>query len=129
MQVASGPAIADAKIVGSQIRGFFMMFGICSIDVPKPCDTSPPKRFSLNDITAKPTICAQHPTIAAPPARANPFSLEAAFNPVSESAAQIAAELIGKVSAMPTSTDTMSPITNGACSVLQPMNCAIQLTS
>ena len=40
--------------------------------------------FSLKDMTAKPTICAQQPATAAPPA-----------SPVSPRAAQIAAEEIG----------------------------------
>lgn len=43
---------------------------------------------------AKPIICAQHPATAAPPAK-----------PVKPSAAQIAAEEIGRVNAIPTSTD------------------------
>ena len=43
---------------------------------------------------AKPIICAQHPATAAPPAK-----------PVKPSAAQIAAEEIGSVNAIPTSTD------------------------
>jgi hypothetical protein len=51
---------------------------------------------------AKPTICAQHPATAAPPA-----------SPVSPRAAQIAAEDIGSVRAMPTITDTSIPIING----------------
>ena len=53
-------------------------------------------------MTAKPTICAQQPATAAPPA-----------SPVSESAAQIAALEIGSVSAMPTTTDTRMPISSG----------------
>ena len=62
--------------------------------------------FSLKDITAKPTICAQHPATAAPPA-----------SPVSPRAAQIAAEEIGSVSAIPTNTETRIPIKNGCRSV------------
>ena len=78
------------------------MLPICNIEVPIPCDTSPPQRFSLNDITAKPTICAQHPATAAPPAR-----------PVSPNAAHMAADDIGRVSAIPTNTDTAIPIRKG----------------
>ena len=61
-----------------------------------------PHLFSRKDMTAKPTICAQHPATAAPPA-----------SPVSPRAAQIAAEEIGRVSAIPTKTDTKIPIRNG----------------
>ena len=35
-QVASGPVTAEVKIAGSQMRGFFTMLGICSMDVPRP---------------------------------------------------------------------------------------------
>ena len=58
--------------------------------------------FSLKLITAKPTICAQHPATAAPPAK-----------PVKPKAAQIAAELIGKVKATPIITETIIPIIKG----------------
>ena len=71
-----------------------------------PCATSPPQRFSLKLMTANPTICAQQPASAAPPA-----------SPVRLNAAQIAALLIGSVSAIPTSTDTMIPMRNGCSSV------------
>ena len=96
-----------------QIRGLRMMFGICSMEVPSPWDTSPPQRFSLKLMTAKPTICAQQPATAAPPAR-----------PVSCRTEQIAAEEIGSVSATPTSTDTAMPIQKGrslvARSIMRP---------
>ena len=82
------------------------MFPICSIEVPRPCDTRPPTLFSLKEITAKPTIWAQQPATAAPPAR-----------PVSRSAAQIAAEEMGSVSAIPTITETRIPIRKGWSSV------------
>ena len=82
------------------------MFPIWSIEVPIPCAKRPPHLFSLKLITAKPTICAQQPATAAPPA-----------SPVSESAAQIAALLIGSVSAIPTITDTIIPMKNGCNSV------------
>ena len=52
-----------------QMRGLRTMLGICSIDVPMPWLTRPPQRFSRKLITAKPTICAQQPATAAPPAR------------------------------------------------------------
>ena len=57
-------------------------------------------------MTAKPTICAQHPATAAPPAR-----------PTSPRDAQMAAEEIGSVSATPTMTETRTPIRNGCSSV------------
>ena len=57
---------------------------------------------SLNDITANPTICAQQPATAAPPA-----------SPVSPNAAHIAADDIGSVSAIQTRTDTAIPIRKG----------------
>ena len=71
-----------------------------------PWDTSPPQRFSGKEITAKPIIWAQQPATAAPPAR-----------PVSPRAAQMAAEDMGSVSAMPTSTETTMPIRKGCSSV------------
>ena len=52
----------------------------------------------------------QQPATAAPPA-----------SPVSESAAQMAAELMGSVSAMPMMADTRMPMTSGACSVAHMM--------
>ena len=76
------------------------------MEVPIPWAKSPPHLFSLKLITANPTIWAQHPATAAPPA-----------SPVRERAAQIAALLIGSVSAIPTITDTRIPIKNGCSSV------------
>ena len=35
-QVARGPVTAEARVGGSQIRGFFTMLGICSMEVPMP---------------------------------------------------------------------------------------------
>ena len=55
-QVAMGPVTAEARVGGIQIRGFFTMLGIWSIEVPIPWDTRPPQRFSRKDIHAKPTI-------------------------------------------------------------------------
>ena len=62
-------------------------------------------------MTAKPTIWAQQPATAAPPA-----------SPVSPSTEQIAALEIGSVSAMPTTTETMMPIKNGWSSVAHMMS-------
>ena len=70
--------------------------------VPNPCERIPPHLFSLKLRTAKPTICAQQPATAAPPAR-----------PVRPKAAQIAAEEIGRVKAIPTTTETRIPIQKG----------------
>lgn len=47
IQVATGPVIAEARIGGIHVFGFLMIFGICSILVPIPCDTRPPIPFSL----------------------------------------------------------------------------------
>ena len=47
MQVAMGPVIALATMAGSQMRGFFTMLGICSLEVPSPWLTRPPTPFSL----------------------------------------------------------------------------------
>ena len=110
-QVASGPVTAEATIGGIQMRGLRTMLPICSILVPMPCEISPPQRFSRKLMTAKPTICAQQPATAAPPAR-----------PVSVSAAQIAALEMGSVSAMPMTTDTTTPMTKGCCSVAHMMS-------
>ncbi len=84
------------------MRGFLTMLPICSIDVPIPCEITPPQRFSRKEMAAKPIICAQHPANAAPPA-----------SPVKPNAAQMAADEIGSVSAMPTKTETSIPIQNG----------------
>ena len=81
------------------------------MEVPIPWEIRPPHLFSLNDITAKPIIWAQHPASAAPPA-----------SPVRENAAHIAADDIGKVRAMPTSTETMIPIKKGCSSVAHMIN-------
>lgn len=104
--VEIGPRIADAIMDGSQIIGFLMMFGICSIEVPIPCASSPSKPLSLYEITANPIMFAQHPTVAAPPA-----------NPDSPSMIQIAALLIGNVSIIPIDTDTMTPMISDCCFV------------
>ena len=94
--------MAAVTVGGIQIRGFFTMFPIWSMEVPMPWAKRPPKRFSLKLITAKPTICAQHPATAAPPAR-----------PVNPRAAQMAALLMGRVRIIPVITDTNTPIKKG----------------
>ena len=94
--------MAEASVGGIQILGFLMMLGICSILVPTPWATSPPQRFSRKLMTAKPTIWAQQPATAAPPAR-----------PVRLRAAQMAAEEMGSVRATPMTTDTRMPIQKG----------------
>ena len=68
-QVERGPTIALATMGGSMICGRRMRLGICNMLVPMPCAMSPPHLFSRKDWTAKPTICAAHPTMDAPPAR------------------------------------------------------------
>ena len=91
---------------GSQILGFLTIFPIWSIEVPSPWATRPPQRFSLKLMTANPTIWAQHPATAAPPA-----------SPVSPRAAHMAALLMGRVSTIPTITDTRTPMKKGWRSV------------
>ena len=95
-QVARGPVMALATIGGIQVFGFLIILGICSMLVPRPCETRPPTPFSFQLITAKPIIWLQQPATAAPPAR-----------PVKPKAAQIAALEIGRVKAIPTRTETM----------------------
>ena len=114
--VAIGPVMADVTMAGIQIFGLRTMLPICSMLVPRPWLTRPPQPFSRKLSTAKPTMFAQQPATAAPPA-----------SPVSESAAQMAADEIGSVSAMPTMTDTRMPMTNGCCSVAHMMSVPTQL--
>ncbi len=78
------------------------MFPIWSMEVPSPWLTRPPQRFSRKERTAKPTIWAQHPATAAPPAR-----------PVRAMAAQMAAEEMGRVRATPMTTETRMPMRKG----------------
>lgn len=111
IHVAIGPVMADVNVGGIHIRGFFMILGICSIDVPNPCEMMPLQRFSLNDMTAKPTIWAQHPAVAAP-----------AAIPERPIAIHKAALLIGSVKAIPTETDTTIPMMRGLNSVAFSMN-------
>ena len=130
-QVAIGPVIAEVITGGSQRTGFFIRFGTWSMEVPRPCATNPPIPLSGKLKIAKPSICAQHPAVAAPPASASPFqtsivTLPSAIPartapPLMPIAAQIAAELIGSVRTTPTTTDTMIPIQNGLKSVAHPI--------
>lgn len=62
----SEPTIALAIIGGIQMRGFFIIFGSCSIDVPNPWDNRPFNLFSRYELTAKPIIFAAQPATAAP---------------------------------------------------------------
>ena len=71
-QVEIGPKMALVIIVGSQITGRFKIFLNCNIEVPIPTDNTIPIWLSFLDCTANPTICVEHPTIAAPLAKANP---------------------------------------------------------
>ena len=108
--VAKGPVIAEAAVGAIQMRGLRTILGIWSMDVPKPCATRPPQPFSRKLITAKPTIWAQQPATAAPPAR-----------PTKPKEAQMAAEEMGSVSAMPMVTETSTPIKKGWRSVAHMM--------
>ena len=118
MQVAMGPVMAEASVGGIQMRGFLTMLPIWSMEVPRPWLMMPPQRFSRKDMTAKPTICAQQPATAAPPAR-----------PVSPRAAQMAAEEMGRVRAMPTMTETRMPIKKGCSSVAHMMTCPTEMAA
>ena len=100
--VAMGPVIADTITAGIQHFGFLNRFGICNIDVPRPWAAIPPHPFSLKLKNANPTMWAQQPAVAAPPA-----------NPDSPSIIQRAALLIGKVNTIPTTTEIKIPINNG----------------
>ena len=73
--VATGPVTMLARVGAIQIRGFFTMFPICSIEVPSPWAKRPPTPFSLKERTAKPIIWAQQPAVAAPPARPSRLSM------------------------------------------------------
>ena len=105
-QVERGPVMAAAKVGGIHTRGFLTMLPIWSMEVPRPWASSPPQRFSLKLITAKPIIWAQQPAVAAPPAM-----------PPKPMARQMAAELMGRVSTMPMTTETMTPIRKGCIRV------------
>ena len=74
----SAPVISEHIVGGSQITGFLTILPIWSILVPSPWAITPLHLFAAKLITAKPTICAQQPAVAAPPAM-----------PVSASDAQI----------------------------------------
>ena len=96
----------DARVGAIQILGFFTMFPIWSMEVPRPWAKRPPQPFSLKLMTAKPTIWAQQPAVAAPPAR-----------PSRDSMIQMAALLMGRVRAMPMRADTRIPMKKGCISV------------
>ena len=87
---------------GSQITGFLTILPIWSILVPSPWAITPLHLFAAKLITAKPTICAQQPAVAAPPAI-----------PVSASDAHIAADDMGSVKQIPTTAETRAPISTG----------------
>ena len=82
------------------------MLPIWSMEVPSPWLMRPPHRFSRKESTAKPTMLAQQPATAAPPA-----------SPVSPKAAQMAAEEMGSVRATPMITLTTMPMTKGVALV------------
>ena len=104
--VLKGPVIAPARVGGTSIYGFLIIFDICSIEVPTPCATRPPTPLSRKLMTAKPIICAQQPAVAAPAAK-----------PDSPSIMQSAALEIGAVRASPTITEITIPNANGCHSV------------
>ena len=104
--VEIGPRMALVMIGGSQIYGFLTILGTCNIDVPIPCANRPPIPFSRKLAVANPIICAQHPIVAAPAAIPERFKIIPS-----------AAELIGRVNAIPINTETTIPIKNGCCSV------------
>ena len=106
--IAMGPKIADASVGGSQISGRLIILGICSMEVPTPWAKSPPTPLSLKLVTANPIIWQQHPMVAAPAATP--------FNP---RIIPRAAELMGSVSTIPITTETIIPIKTGCCSVPQ----------
>ena len=104
--VEIGPRMALVMIGGSQINGFLTILGTCNIDVPIPCANRPQIPFSRKLAVANPIICAQHPIVAAPAAIPERFKIIPS-----------AAELIGRVNAIPINTETTIPIKNGCCSV------------
>ena len=76
------------------------------MEVPRPWAKRPPHLFSRKLKTAQPTICAQQPAVAAPPASPSRLSIM-----------QIAALLIGRVSAMPMRAETRIPMKSGCMTV------------
>src|SRR5699024_3045782 len=109
---AKGARTAPATVGGIIINGFLIMLATCNIDVRKPCANSPPMPLSRYLETAKPIICAEQPTAAAP-----------AANPANESMRAIATLEIGAVNAHPIKTATRIPIINAYCSVDQLIIC------
>ena len=102
IHVETGPVIADAKVGGTSIHGFFNIFGTWSIEVPIPCAKRPAIPFSLKLITANPIIWAQHPAVAAP-----------AASPERSIIIHRAADEIGAVRTSPTTTEMNIPNQNG----------------
>ena len=117
MQVEIGPSIAEASVGASHTMGLRAMFPIWSMEVPRPCEIRPPQPFSLKLITAKPTICAQHPAVAAPAAK-----------PLIPIEIHNAAELMGSVRMQPTDTATTTPIAKGFSSVARFINSPNDIT-
>lgn len=97
--MANGHKMALTIIGGNIIFQFLIIFGICSMLVPKPILNRPDILFSLYPITAKPIICTQQPTVAAP-----------AANPLSDRDMAMAALEMGKVSNTPITTAKTTPI-------------------
>ena len=108
----TGPKIALAIISGSIITGFFIIFGICNILVPIPCEISPETPFSLKEATAKPIIWQLQPTTAAPPA----ISMASSVIPLATDI-HIAADEVGIVSRTPITTEIIIPMKNGVIAV------------
>ena len=107
--VDNGPTIMLATIWGIKILGFLIKFGICNMLVPRPCAINPPHLFSLKLDTAKPTICAQQPTQAAPPA----INIASELGDTAAMEIQIAAEEVGSVKSNPIVVEITIPIKKG----------------
>ena len=101
-QVDTGPRIALARVGAIQICGRFAMLPTCSMEVPRPCAINPLTPLSRKLATANPIIWAQQPMVAAPAAM-----------PEISNIMHNAAELMGKVSTIPTTTEITMPMKNG----------------
>ena len=123
--VEIGPVTAAAKVGATQMIGFFTIFPIWSIEVPRPCDTTPPHPFSRKLTVAKPTICAQHPATQAPPAKRKPsevpFAKATSKAEAEKIMAQMAALEMGRVKMIPMTTETTIPMRSGWKVVAQEM--------
>ena len=84
------PKMAEEMMGGTKRTGFLKTLGICSMEVPSPCATKPPQRFSRKLMAAKPIIWQQQPTTAAP-----------AATPERPMEMPMAADEMGRVSATP----------------------------